>query len=234
MGEAYPGIYLQRGSHGPAVLKLHERLGTPEKLRSPVFNDYLELLVTRFQAASGLKADGIVGPLTWKVLFGSETERDRDLGLEALRIAFTYVGQSESPLGSNRGPFVDNCNVAAGVPLGSPWCVSFAYFCVELACRRLKKPINEAMLRTGSSSALARWARSKKRLVSRPTAGDLFVCIGGETGYYHTGFVASELNADGLFETVEGNSDPAGGANGVKVVYRKVGRRLDSCRYVTL
>lgn len=32
----------------------------------------------------------------------------------------------EQPIGSNRGPLIDQFNRGAGVPLGSPWCASVA------------------------------------------------------------------------------------------------------------
>jgi hypothetical protein len=39
-----------------------------------------------------------------------------------------YVGLRETPLGSNRGPLIDQFNRAAAVDLGSPWCASVTHY----------------------------------------------------------------------------------------------------------
>jgi hypothetical protein len=193
------------------------------------FGPVTEEAVTAFQRSRGLEPDGEVGPNTWNALFAPAPPFD--LGVAALAEARARVGVREQPLGSNRGPEVDRYLAAVGLPPGNFWCAAFAYFCVEEAARKAGKP--NPLPKTGSSSALFRWAREQDRLTARPEPGDLFLCIGGSTGHYHTGFVAGDL-VEERFPTVEGNSNADGSANGVEVAYRARGRRLPSCHYVRL
>jgi hypothetical protein len=225
----YPGKLLQRGSTGDAVKAIQKALSVQQ---TGLFGPTTEEIVTNFQRAHGLDPDGVVGPRTWAALFAPAPAATRDVGETALRIARGYVGQHEQPLGSNRGPFVDECNRIAGVPAGSFWCMAFVYRCVTEAVTELGLSAIP-MPRTASCSALYRWARDNGRLVSRPEPGDIFLCIGGELGHYHTGFVV-KLLANERFSTVEGNSNDDGSANGIEVASRPNGRRLSSCHYVRL
>jgi peptidoglycan hydrolase-like protein with peptidoglycan-binding domain len=76
---------LERGSEGPAVSDLQERL-IAERFKpgevDGIFGVITESAVKMFQVAVRLEADGIVGPLTWEKLHaaaehqaeGAETE----------------------------------------------------------------------------------------------------------------------------------------------------------------
>lgn len=149
----------------------------------------------------------------------------------ALAEARTRVGVREKPLGSNSGPEVDAYLERTGLGPGHFWCMAFVYYCVDEASKKLGRP--NPLVRTASCSRLYRWARQHGRLVASPQPGDLFLCIGGETGHYHTGFVDGPLRA-GRFPTVEGNSNAEGSANGIGVVRRPTGRRLAACHYVRI
>ncbi len=69
---------LKRGQKGPTVVRLKKLLwdkgfrnfsGDKSSNRyNPFFSIYTEEAVKRFQAKNGIKADGIVGPATWKAL----------------------------------------------------------------------------------------------------------------------------------------------------------------------
>lgn len=61
--------YVVRGSKGVLVEKLQARLGI---VVSGEFDYLLEGRVVQYQAEHKLRIDGIVGPLTWKVLFGTD------------------------------------------------------------------------------------------------------------------------------------------------------------------
>lgn len=219
---------LRRGSVGDAVAAVQKQLGVQQ---TKIFGPTTEENVTRFQRSHDLEPDGVVGAATWRQLFAPAPEPTRDVGERALVSALSYVGQREEPLGSNRGAFVDECNRLAGVPLGSFWCMSFVHRCVKEAAEDINVAI--PMPRTASCSFLYRWARQHNRLTSRPEVGDIFLCIGGENGHYHTGFVATKPKSE-KFQTVEGNSNDDGSANGIAVVHRIPGRRLSSCHYVRL
>lgn len=223
----YPGEVLGRGSTGEAVIAVQAALGVQ---RTGVFGPTTEGCVAAFQRSVGLKADGVVGPRTWAALFaGART--GTDLGRAALEIARGRVGVREEPLGSNSGPEVDRYLMRVGLAPGNPWCIAFVFDCVADAAGKLG--IRNPLVRTGSASVLFFHARRYRMLVPRPQPGDIFLCIGGDTGHYHGGFVAGPIRAE-RFPTVEGNSNDDGSANGTEVVARKPGRRLSTCHYVRL
>lgn len=215
---AYPGTVLRRGSSGDAVKRVQHRLRVQE---TGILGPTSEEAVKAFQRGRGIAADGEIGPVTWARLF--------DLSLTTLDIARSYLGTHETT--RNRGRMIDHWNTLAGVPIGSPWCVSFAYGCVHEACELLRHPV--PLPRTGSSSALFRWAREHGRLTSAPMPGDIVLCRGGNTGHFHTALCAG-LAESGRVPTVEGNSNNSGSADGVEVAYRPQGRRLDACDFVRL
>ncbi|MBD0346138.1 MAG: peptidoglycan-binding protein [Coleofasciculus sp. Co-bin14] len=65
---------LKLGSQGQAVSELQaalKLLGYYTDVVDGVYRDSTAIAVTRFQQASGLKADGIAGPATWERLFPS-------------------------------------------------------------------------------------------------------------------------------------------------------------------
>ena len=225
----YPGTVQQRGSTDPSVKFIQARLGVEQ---TGLFGPTTEACVTAFQRSRGLDADGQVGPKTWKALFtDGEPTAPSSIGRAALEEAISHVGVEETPRGSNRGARIDAWNERAGVPRGSFWCMSFVFAMVDDACKRRGVP--NRMLQTASCSALYRWAKKHGKIVSRPERGDIFLCIGGERGHYHTGFVR-QLLPNERFSTVEGNSNDDGSANGYEVAYRPNGRSLSSCHYVRL
>jgi hypothetical protein len=76
---------LQRGSSGPAVATLQQRLNeegaTPPLVADGVFGPRTESAVQAFQASHGLEPDGIVGPLTRAALgLAEEPERGDPAG----------------------------------------------------------------------------------------------------------------------------------------------------------
>jgi peptidoglycan hydrolase-like protein with peptidoglycan-binding domain len=58
---------LRRGSKGPAVKQMQQKLGIPA---DGDFGPGTEMAVKKWQAANGLTADGVVGPKTLSVLMG--------------------------------------------------------------------------------------------------------------------------------------------------------------------
>lgn len=228
----YPGKPVKLGSKGPAVLFIQKALGFGRGGQTSEFGPTTLEGVVTFQKAWGLEPDGVVGPITWAHL--AQPTRPVSIGKAALKYAQFKIGSAESPPGSNRGKFVDECNRTAGAPLGSFWCMSFVYWCVVQAVNEAGGEVEEVMPRTASCSALFAWAKKKKHLTGDPSPGDIFLCRGGETGHYHTGFVSSPVRHDGFFQTVEGNSNTSGSPNGIAVVARFPGRHVLSCDYVRL
>lgn len=227
MANDYPGTPLKRGSRGDAVKSVQDALSVRA---DGFFGANTESAVCAFQRAMGLVIDGIVGQRTWAKLF-KPVSAQAEIGLNALNIAHLELGVVESPVGSNSGEKVNQYLSVVGLNPGNPWCMAFVYWCVYRAANQLQKPNH--LMATGSCSAQYRWARKNGLLVPSPQKGDIFLCIGGETGHYHTGFVASTPQ-NGRFATIEGNSNSDGGANGTAVVYRPRGRRVESCHYIQL
>ncbi|XVV17239.1 peptidoglycan-binding domain-containing protein [Actinoplanes sp. CA-131856] len=70
---AFPGT-LKRGSRGPAVKTLQTRLnerGTPRLGVDGDFGPATEARVKAFQRSARISVDGVVGPVTWKMLWTS-------------------------------------------------------------------------------------------------------------------------------------------------------------------
>ena len=92
-----------------------------------------------------LEIDGEVGSLTWGALFGASTVPSNSmapspLAKAAIDFAITQIGVMEKPMGSNRGPEVDDYLRTAGLnPVGEsfPWCVAFTHFCYKKAAENL-------------------------------------------------------------------------------------------------
>jgi hypothetical protein len=118
----------------------------------------------------------------------------------------------EQPIGSNRGPQVDQYNEEAGVPLGSPWCLTFAYFCVHHASLHAGIPC--PIPRGGLCSALYDWARAHGKLTATPQPGDIGLVRGGPRGHEHAVIVVSG-DGPGLFREIAGNT--SGSLAGVSV-----------------
>lgn len=243
----YPGYMIRRGEmNSPAVRRIQtvlNDLGYGPLVVDGDFGEATENAVMFFQARNvdnneeALDVDGIVGALTWSALFGAETLYDvtnydaqssfREL---VVQIARSQVGVMESPLGSNRGPQVDQYIRAAGLdPNGAsyPWCVAFLQW-VFVEASRIR---GEASPLPVTAGVYALWNLSLKSnaqvtQIIRPVdvssqsvmEGMIFLFdTGGGKG--HAGLVL-EVNAERLV-TVEGNTNTAGSRNGVGVFIRQ-------------
>src|SRR5207237_4769575 len=133
------------------------------------FGDHTEGAVSLFQArftdndGQPLKIDGEVGPLTWARLFGVQTTPriitpPTDLAAAVLDLARAQIGVREHPLGSNRGPEVDEYVRVTGLsPKGEfPWCVCFVFFCFQQAAQKLGR--DNPMIKT--AGVLDLWNRA--------------------------------------------------------------------------
>jgi len=66
MESKYPGSPVKLGSKGPAVMLVQAIVGAKA---DGDFGPKTEALVKAWQTANGLKADGIIGPITWDKMF---------------------------------------------------------------------------------------------------------------------------------------------------------------------
>jgi len=185
-----------------------------------------------------LKVDGRVGPMTWATLFGLEIEARVATSAPALLAqavvnAGREVGVREEPLGSNRGPRVDQYLRGVGLDptRGSfPWCAAFVYFCFNQASITLGTK-NPAMRTAG---VVDHWNQAGKRGFHRLSAdecqtepslvqpGMIFI-ITTRSGQGHTGLI-EEVRGMAL-TTIEGNTNLGGSREGIGV-FRRSTRRI--------
>lgn len=249
----YPGRYLSKGVEKNVdvewlQLRLKD-LGLGTGSIDGDFGEVTENAVRLFQARSvnaagePLEVDGVVGRETWSALFG-ETSVEAGgaqpasvgtlLGTEAVRVASEEVGVRERPLGSNRGPRVDQYIAAIGLNPARdsyPWCVCFIYWCFQVAAENLgvRNPcprnasVHMAWNACRQSSLIATiGAAQAQRDPSLVRPGMIFfIDAGGGKG--HAGIIASIR--DGMLETIEGNTNDNGSREGIGV-FRRASRRI--------
>jgi hypothetical protein len=92
----------------------------------------------------------------------------------------------------------------AGWSEGLPYC---AFACSQIIFEQFIAagiPLPDSVMRSGSSSALARDAEAAGKLSEYPATGCVGLLKGGSTGWYHTVLV-THVNADGTMNTIEAN-----------------------------
>lgn len=126
----------------------------------------------------------------------------------ALRRAQTFVGVTEHPAGSNRGPRIDEWNMDACGMVGVYWCASFVH--------GMYQDVGLKLPGGASVGAIRSWAAGLGDIVKRPRRGDLVCFEFGEGAYAyddHIGIVerclALRWSGDkftGWMQTIEGNT----------------------------
>jgi hypothetical protein len=202
----------------------------------------VKLFQARFTDVTGrpLVIDGEVGLLTWGALFGAKSVPSNSpapsrLVKAAIEFAGTQIGVREKPLGSNRGPEVDQYLRAVGLnPVGNSfaWCVAFTHFCYLKAAESLtldnphiKTPgVIDHWNRAGRTAGVVRV--TKAQAIADPSLvrpGSLFIIdLGGGLG--HSGMVIEATN--GRLVTIEGNTNDNGSRNGIGV-FRRDARKIN-------
>jgi hypothetical protein len=243
----FPGTVIATGSSDrPSVVAIQKRLnilGCGPVAEDGTFGsgtaEAVELFQTRFvdHAGAPLQVDSRVGPTTWSVLFGVPVVPSQPpasaLLAGVLSFAGSEIGTLEQPLGSNRGPRVDQYLRAVGIDPASgsfPWCAAFVYFCFRETATRLGTP--NPLLKT--ASVLDHWNRAGQAGTRRISAaecadnpglvqpGMIFILSTGN-GSGHTGLVESVAGVQ--LTTLEGNTNMSGSREGIGV-FRHTMRRL--------
>lgn len=148
-------------------------------------------------------------------------------GKQFVDIALKYVGVTEEPLGSNRGELIDQWNTAVGVPVGSFWCASF----VSAVVRDFEKSgIDFPLQQSASCDVWLKQAKSHAMTSIKPETGALFLICPSVNDATHIGIVGH--NVDGVWHTIEGNSNMGGSRNGISVVNRPNGINRNNIIYV--
>jgi hypothetical protein len=133
------------------------------------------------------------------------------LGVKALAVAKTQLGQQEKPLGSNWGVPVKNYLASVGIGFPASWCMAFVYWCFKQV-----QPVND-LIKTGG--VLRAWNEAdKKYRVTDPQPGDIFIMDFGK-GLGHTGIV-EKTDATFIY-TIEGNSNDSGSREGIEVTRKQ-------------
>lgn len=131
-------------------------------------------------------------------------------------IANKYVGVTENPIGSNRGPLIDRWNSMANAPMGSFWCASFVS---AIAMEWESQSGNDWPLCFSADCDV--WLASAKKhkcLSSKGRPGDLVLLVSNNDAY-HIGIVAG-YSETGTLISIEGNSNNDGSRNGYMVAKR--------------
>lgn len=123
--------------------------------------------------------------------------------------------------GQNHGPWVRL--YMDGVE-GQPWCAGFVSYIIKQAAELLK--IEPPIPGSVSCADLARQAKAAGLLYAASTAqpapppspGSIMLARGGPFGHNHTGVVTASRGE--TFETIEGNTDSAGGREGRELAKR--------------
>ncbi|MBV6479354.1 MAG: hypothetical protein HGGPFJEG_02125 [Ignavibacteria bacterium] len=239
----YPNRVIKKGETNKSIVKaIQQRLN--EVNCGPLdvdgeFGNKTFNAVKLFQARSvdnngnPLIVDGKIGPITWEILFGSNTiivtpEPDSDLLGKVVSIAKSQIGVMENPVGSNSGPEVNQYLKSVGLGPGYFWCMAFVYWCFQEASKKLG--VSNPSYKT--AGVLMHWNNTSGRRITSADAvnnpskvkpGQIFIMsYGGGAG--HTGIVESV--SGGFITTIEGNTNEAGSRNGIGVFRRQ--RKINS------
>ena len=227
----YPGRVIKVGESDQAiVLQISSRLkalGYNTASPAGVYDAAFKSLIKLFQAQHvdalnrPLKIDGEIGPLTWGSIFGATTVAadGNSVAKKALAKAITQIGVREDPVGSNRGPKVEEYLGSVGLGGGYFWCMAFVYWCFKQACAN--PPVANPFPKTAGCidawNLTAQYRVTKAKAVADPSLivpGSVFILdYGGGNG--HTGFVMESVG--GALRTVEGNTNNDGSNNGIGV-----------------
>jgi hypothetical protein len=251
----YPGRVVSTGDSDPQAVRLIQhrlnQVGCGPVDEDGIFGQQTKQAVELYQMRSAdhfglpLQVDGAVGPLTWYSLFATPEIPPTWLtpsaipagGVDAtispllaatLKFAAGEVGVMEDPLGSNRGPRVDQYLRSTGIDptKGSfPWCAAFVYFCFQQAAAELglANPVikTDGVLVHWDKAGLANIRRlDAETCVANPSLvrpGMIFVII-HPSGAGHTGLV-EKVNGNFL-TTIEGNTNLNGSREGIGVFRR--------------
>lgn len=131
--------------------------------------------------------------------------------------AWSQVGVSEEPLGSNSGPQVDGYLRHVGLGPGNPWCAAFVSWCVWHGAFDIGLDESELKFKkTGSAQGL--YFKNHDLILDGPDEECIGVIV-HPGGKGHAFFVLDHYG--GMARTIEGNSNNDGSREGHSVVLGK-------------
>lgn len=153
------------------------------------------------------------------------------LAEKLVELAKKEVGVKE--VGStNRGKRVDEYKASTNLPPHAawPWCAAFICWLVREAMQATGQRYTFKRPTTAGAWDMENWSRAQddSTWTKKPTGGD--ICPGDIVifKFSHIGLATSAPDKSGIINTVEGNTDAAGGRNGGGVLAKK--RRVDQIR----
>ena len=183
-----------------------------------------------------LNPDGIVGPLTWKAMIKPLVDTFEYLNFPSsfkLRDRMRVIAEQHQihrpyELPPNRGPWVRSyMDGNDGKPWA--WCMGFAQAILDQAFSTFNQKYTDHFVKTYLVEAARQDAKKNQRLISNqevrqkqyePKPGDIFLLVyPGDTNAHHAGVVVEYFNQ--TLTTIEGNTNFAGGREGVGVFKRR-------------
>jgi hypothetical protein len=219
----YPGKSIKKGEKDKSIVKAVQKqlnkTGYGTIIEDGDFGNKTVSAVKLFQTRNTdqngnlLVSDGILGPISWAILFGLNTVPNENivkkkLHEKSLEIALSQNGVREIG-GANSGPDVEKYLKSVGLGKGYSWCMAFVYWCFEEAAKDLN--VENPLVKTGG--VLKGWNNSKgTKILAKNTKenpelvkpGQIFIIDHGR-GYGHTGIVKA-VNG-GFMTTIEGNTN---------------------------
>ena len=138
-----------------------------------------------------------------------------------IEIAQKYIGVSEQPVGRNCGPLIDRWNTLVNAPVGSYWCASFVRGVA--AEWENKSGLDWPLCFSADCDVWLAVAKKHGALHRAPMAGDLVLLVktlkNGTQDAFHIGIVEGQ-DENGIWYSIEGNSNNDGSRNGYEVAHR--------------
>jgi len=200
------------------------------------FGPATEKAVVNFQKANGIKQDGVVDAAVFNLLCKPLQKAFETVptgnGLRQRILSAAKLHIENFPLEliikkqSNSGPWVRSyMNGSEGEDF--LWCMGFVQTIIDQAASSLGKDFETLMPSTFSCDDVGNTGL-KKKLLTRFTKvrqnpslvkpGDIFLIQKSSTDWIHTGIIVSV--GDGVFETIEGNTNNDGSSNGNRACKR--------------
>lgn len=238
----YPNRIIKKGETNIAIVTaIQQQLvkhGITNVIQNGIFNNALVSAVKLFQSrnidhhGNPLIADGIIGPITWEILFIEPMNVDPSTTpflQKVIRMATSQMGVMEQPMGSNRGTDVEKYLKSVGLKGGHPWCMAFVYWCFDEICTSEGR--QNPLVKTGG--VLHQWNQTPLPKITVNDAtnnpgiikpGHIFIINHGN-GRGHTGIVESVQG--GFMNTIEGNTNLGQSRDGIGV-FRLGTRKINS------
>lgn len=218
----FPGP-LSKGASGAGVKRLQEWL-TINQFKVAIDGSFGAATATVLNVFSG---NPVLDEKTWitlttpiQIVLKGPQPLPTDYASTVIACAKTHLGMAPVEIGGqNCGPWV-RLYMDGKEGKEWPWCAGFVSFIMAEAAYFLGvetpiKPSQSSSVLVANAKKAGRWFVASK-IPSDIKAG-LFVVKGGSTGYRHTGIAYNFDLTNGVFQTVEGNSNDSGSAEGYEV-----------------